>query len=198
MIRKLAHLILNFQDNFGSFVSSLQIRFQGGKIGEGAKIRGRLFVRNRGGNLIIGKGVDITSSRRINTAGLTDRVTITVQADATLEIGDFSGISNSTIYCANNIRIGNYVLIGVDCRIYDWDFHPISHLDRRNPLQPNVKSAPIIIEDDVFIGAGCFVLKGVTIGQGAIIASGSVVSRSIPSFQLWGGSPAKFIRDLNN
>ncbi|MDO8346003.1 MAG: acyltransferase [Cellvibrio sp.] len=198
MIRRIAHTIFNIRDNFNSLISRLQIRLQGGKIGQGVKIRGRIFVRNRGGNLIIGNNVTINSSRRVNPAGLADKFSLTVQKGAVFEIGEYSGASNCTIYCATEIRIGSHVMIGVDCRIYDWDFHPISHLDRRNSSQPNIKSAPVTIEDDVFIGAGSFVLKGVRISQGAIIGAGSVVVKNIPAFQLWGGNPARFIRDLNN
>lgn len=198
MIRKLVHAIFNIRDNFNSLISRLQIQLQGGKIGENVKIRGRIFFRNRGGNLSIGNNVTINSSRRANPAGLSDRFSLTVQKDAVFEICECSGMSNCTIFCATEIRIGSHVMIGVDCRIYDWDFHPISHLDRRNSLQPNIKSASVIIEDDVFIGAGSSILKGVRIGQGAIIGSGSVVVKNIPPFQVWGGNPAKFVRDLNN
>lgn len=55
-------------------------------------------------------------------------------------------------------------------------------------------SKPIVIEDDVFIGAHSIILKGVNIGQGAIIAAGSVVTKSIPAYETWGGNPAKKIR----
>lgn len=195
MIRKLAHVILNLRDIFVSCLSKLQIRIQGGIIEDNVQFRGLIFIRNRG-VLNIKKGSVINSSRRINPAGLSGCTTITVQEGATLEIGEYSGISNSTIYCSTNIRIGSFVMIGVDCRIYDWDFHPVSHLDRRNPLQPNIKTAPVLIDDDVFIGAGCLILKGVKIGQGAIIGSGSVVTKNVPSFQLWAGNPARFIREL--
>ena len=57
-------------------------------------------------------------------------------------------------------------------------------------------TAPICIGEDVFIGANSTILKGVTIGDRSIVASGSVVTKSIPSDQLWGGNPAKKIRDL--
>ena len=58
-----------------------------------------------------------------------------------------------------------------------------------------VKS-PVIIEDNVFIGARSIILKGVTIGRNSIVGAGSVVTKSIPSNQIWGGNPAKFIRNI--
>jgi acetyltransferase-like isoleucine patch superfamily enzyme len=53
----------------------------------------------------------------------------------------------------------------------------------------------IIVEDDVWIGTSCIVIKGVTIGKGSIVAAGSLVNKSIPPFQIWGGVPAKFIKN---
>lgn len=60
----------------------------------------------------------------------------------------------------------------------------------------NAKTAPIVIGDYVFIGARCMILKGVTIGDRSIVAAGSVVTKSIPADELWGGVPAKFIKKL--
>ena len=59
-----------------------------------------------------------------------------------------------------------------------------------------VKCAPIKIEEDVFIGAGCIVLKGVTIGKGSVIGAGSVVTKMVPAGQVWAGNPARYIRDV--
>ena len=58
------------------------------------------------------------------------------------------------------------------------------------------KCAPVVIGDDVFVGAKCIILKGVTIGKGAIIGAGSVVTKNIPARQIWAGNPAKFIREI--
>lgn len=57
-----------------------------------------------------------------------------------------------------------------------------------------MNSAPVVIGDNVFIGMDVLILKGVTIGEGAIVAARSVVSKSIPAGEVWGGNPAKFIR----
>lgn len=56
--------------------------------------------------------------------------------------------------------------------------------------------APVVIGNDVFIGVKCIILKGVTIGDGAIIGAGSVVTKSIPANQIWAGNPAKYIREI--
>lgn len=60
----------------------------------------------------------------------------------------------------------------------------------------NIDHAPIVIEDDVFIGAHCIISKGVTIGARSIVAAGSVVVKSIPPDEVWGGNPARFIKKV--
>lgn len=58
------------------------------------------------------------------------------------------------------------------------------------------KCAPVVIGDNVFIGAKCIILKGVTIGENSIVGAGSVVTKSIPANEIWAGNPAKFIRKI--
>lgn len=90
-----------------------------------------------------------------------------------------------------SIRIGSSGLIASGCRFIDGD-HCFKDLDvpMRNQAHTDLG---IVIEDDVWVGANAVVLKGVTIGQGAIIAAGAVVNRSVPPFEIWGGVPAKQI-----
>lgn len=82
-------------------------------------------------------------------------------------------------------------------RIFDTDHHPIDWRERRMPGNGlKAKHSPILIEDDVFIGTGCCIMKGVTIGARSIVAAGSVISKSIPPNEVWGGNPAKFIKRI--
>ncbi|KAB6168334.1 acyltransferase, partial [Bacteroides xylanisolvens] len=80
----------------------------------------------------------------------------------------------------------------------------INYLERREERvykdwsKLNIDHAPIVIEDDVFIGAHCIISKGVTIGARSIVAAGSVVVKSIPPDEVWGGNPARFIKKLSN
>lgn len=112
-------------------------------------------------------------------------------------IGNDSGISNTNIACTLEIRIGNNVNIGFDTTIMDSDFHSTSPTDRLNHTDIiNAKSKSIIIHDNVFIGAGCIIMKGVEIGENAVIAAGSIVTSNIPANELWGGNIARKIRDL--
>lgn len=74
-----------------------------------------------------------------------------------------------------------------------------SIIDPSNPVKETktAKSSPVVIEDDVLIGAQCIVLKGVTIGARSIIAAGSVVTKSIPTDCIAGGNPCKVIKNIN-
>jgi len=99
--------------------------------------------------------------------------------------------------CEFNIRqqlvIGNHALISSGCRFVDHD-HGFSTRALPMAQQTTGEEKAIRIEEDVWIGAEVVVLKGVTVGRGAIIAAGSVVTKSIGAFEIWAGVPAKFIR----
>lgn len=90
--------------------------------------------------------------------------------------------------------IGNNVLIGSGCVICDSDAHPIHPSERQN--HELTKSSPIIIGNDVFIGARSIILKGVTIGEGAVIGAGSVVTKDVPSMCVYAGNPAILIKKM--
>lgn len=122
-----------------------------------------------------------------------------VLANATLTIGDDSGMNGAMIYCSQKVLIGNHVKIGGGTRISDSNHHSLDYNIRRTfEDSKHAKSAPVIIGDDVFIGANCYIGKGVTIGDRSIVAAGSVVVKSIPADEIWGGNPAKFIKKLTN
>lgn len=156
-------------------------------------VRGYLFLRNRG-KCEFGDNIRLNSKLRSIDSGDT-LLRIIVEKNAWLKIGNNVGISTSTIYCANEIIIGNNTLIGGGSRIQDTDFHSLSPEDRHSN-DTNIITKPIIIEDSVFIGTRSIILKGVTIGKNSIIGAGSVVTKSIPAGEIWGGAPAKFIRKI--
>lgn len=161
------------------------------------KIRGRLFIRNSG-VIKIDKNVIINSAFKYNPIGGQAFMSIVVDSNAILEIKDGAGISNSAIFCKNKITIGQNVFIGGDCKIYDTDFHSILIKDRMSIPEIGAKSAPVLIKSGAFIGTGSLILKGVVIGENSVIAAGSIVSKSIPDNELWGGNPLKFIKKIKN
>ena len=78
----------------------------------------------------------------------------------------------------------------------DTDSHNIDYKIRRGQWTDWGVSKPIVIEDDVFIGVNCIILKGVTIGARSIVAAGTVVTKSFPADCIIGGNPAKIIRRI--
>lgn len=125
---------------------------------------------------------------------------ISIASNASFSIGDFSGMTNTVIQCHEKIVIGHHVNIGANSLIMDSNFHSTNWFDRLDRKQDilNHKNAPILIGDVVFIGARCIICKGVTIGDHAIIAAGSVVTCNVPANEIWGGNPAKFIKKIDN
>jgi len=113
---------------------------------------------------------------------------------AVLSIGDNSKIHGSCLHAYKEIRIGKNTLIASNCQIFDCSGHELSMDDPSKRLQTSDRAKPILIGDNVWIGTGCIVLGGVTIGDGSVIAAGSVVVKNIPANCLAGGNPAKVIR----
>lgn len=160
------------------------------------KIIGRIFISGYG-TIKFGEGVGINSNLFSNPIGGDTRTVISVDKGASLIIGDFTGFSNIAISCKERITIGNHVKIGGGVKIYDSDFHALDFEDRKNKATDIELKKPVVIEDGCFIGAHSIILKGVTIGKESIIGAGSVVTKSVPEKEIWGGNPAKMIRKIN-
>jgi acetyltransferase-like isoleucine patch superfamily enzyme len=158
-------------------------------------IKGKLTIYNDG-VCKLGSGVRFNSALKSNLVGLYKPCTISVKNNASLTIGDYAGFSGVSIYCANTITIGKYVNCGGNVCIWDTDFHPLDFQDRRLDDPEKVKTMPIFIGDDAFIGANSIVLKGAHIGNRSIIGAGSVVTKTIPDDEIWAGNPIKFIRKV--
>ena len=107
----------------------------------------------------------------------------------TCKIGDFTLLNGALIMADERIEIGKHVLISWNVGIADSDFHPIDAAQRRidtmalapfykdRPPRPPLKTAPVIIEDNVWIGMNAVILKGVTIGENSVVAAGRCVER---------------------
>lgn len=151
-------------------------------------------IGGRGSKLVIGQKFVACSDPEHNSLGVFQRVIIkTVGHGARITIGDDVGMSGCTISAATSITIGNHVLLGSGCLVTDSDAHPVDPDERR--LGGQTISKPIVIEDDVFIGARAIVLKGVTIGKGSVVGAGAVVAKDVPPYSVVVGNPAKVVGD---
>lgn len=169
----------------------------GVKFGARVRIRGfPVIYIHREGRMTIGSRCRFNSGYRNNFVGGEQRVAMQVLPGGCLTLGDGVAISNTTLVCANSIKIEDDVFIGGGCHIYDTDFHSLDREQRTHKNNEVIKTAPICIKSGAFIGSHSTLLKGVEIGHNAVVASGSVVSRSIPDNQIWGGVPASFIKNL--
>lgn len=113
---------------------------------------------------------------------------IIVFEDGKLELGSGFMNSNCKIRCKESIKIGNNVAISHDVTIMDSDFHNVDY-------EGYEMTKPIVIGDDVWIGSKAMILKGVNVGNGSMIAAGSVVTKDVPAHSIVAGVPAKAIRE---
>ena len=151
-------------------------------------------------------------SKRDRGLTLGDRVVVytwtqfNVDPEGTVEIGNDTVLVGAVFMCADRITLGERVVVSYHVTIADSDFHPLSVEERKldavanapggdRTKRPPVLSSPVRIDDDVWIGIGAIILKGVHIGAGARIAAGSVVTRDVPAGARVAGNPARIIND---
>ena len=130
-------------------------------------------------------------NQRFNMYYGTD-VTVFPKGELILNGGFFN--SDVTVRCKNRISIGKGVAISHGVLIQDYDGHDLFFTSDDGKLYCPENSAPITICDNVLVFANSSILKGVTIGEGAIVACGSVVTEDVPEHTLVAGVPAKVIK----
>lgn len=157
------------------------------------RFRGLPLVQKRRGAVIsIGKCFVTCSSPKWNSIGVFQKVMLKANShESKIMIGDDVGLSGCVIAATKSIKIGNRVLIGSGALITDSDAHPVSAEARRRGEAG--ESAPIVVGDDVFIGARAIILKGVTLGDGCIVGAGAVVTKDVPAQSIVVGNPAKIV-----
>jgi acetyltransferase-like isoleucine patch superfamily enzyme len=133
---------------------------------------------------------------------------VTETDDSRLIVGSNVFVGGATILdCALSITIEDDVLISYRCIISDSDNHSLRYSQRRDDLRAwragtrrwdTTARAPVLIRRGAWIGANSIILKGVTIGEGAIVGAGSVVTHSVPDWAVVGGNPARVLRLLGD
>jgi acetyltransferase-like isoleucine patch superfamily enzyme len=150
------------------------------RVGKRFSLQGKLTIRGPG-SVVFGDDVTVASHA----------TPFTHAPDARIVIGDRAFVNGTRFGCGVEIRIGADTDLG-DARIFDTDFHPVSRRRRTDhTLQP--ASGAVVIEDNVWVGGGAAVCKGVTVGRDSVIAFGAVVTKDVPPGRIWGGNPARDI-----
>jgi acetyltransferase-like isoleucine patch superfamily enzyme len=129
-------------------------------------------------------------------------------------MGERVFLGGGTVICRTKIVFGNDIFVGWGGYFYDHDSHSFDYRERHNDMKRQlddyrsgknfilskdwsvVNSQPITIEDNVWIGMHCIILKGVTIGEGAIVGAGSVVAKDVEPWTVVAGNPARLIKHL--
>lgn len=176
-------------------INRMILRTYGAVLGKNIQIPGKVHWLIRGSKVRVGDNLYFSSGDAVNPIGSNLQGAIYVESGASLTIGNDVGMSSTRMWIHESVTIGDNVKIGACVLITDTDAHPLDYLARRTS-NDRTKSAPIIIEDDVWVGAHSIILKGVTIGARSIIGAGSVVTKSIPADCVAAGNPCKVIKTL--
>jgi hypothetical protein len=159
------------------------LRLTGVKISKSSVCYGKPLVSmSKNSSITIGDKSVLASHSSFTALGVSKPCIFrTMRERASIKIGSDTGLSGTTICAAKSIIIGNECLIGADVIITDNDFHAIKPENRRyNDNINDISAEPVLIEDNVFIGARAIILKGVTIGKNSIIGAGAIVSSNVP------------------
>ena len=175
------------------------------------------FTRSIPANVEVGENTVLDSAATFNhfmskrTPGLVVgshvtfcRASLATEANGLIEIGDYCYLSNAALVCSERITIGSHVFIAGGVTIADSDFHPVGPAARLadtlaiSPLgnhqhRPRVASRPVVIEDGVWIGFNATVMKGVRVGENAVIEAGAMVISDVPAGCTVAGNPARLV-----
>lgn len=176
--------------HFWTITNNLSMIYWGIQKGSNNYFLGKTIFRKLPNTKIsIGNNCTFNSSHRSNLIGVYSPCMIsTIEKGAIIDIGNHCGFSGTVIASALKIKIGNNVRCGANTLITDSDWHTDDYRVGRN--------REIIIEDNVWLGYGVKVLKGVHIGKNSLIGAGSIVTRDIPENVIAAGNPCKIIKDL--
>lgn len=174
---------------------TLEARLRGIQVGKGVEFLGRpVMTRHPDSVFVLGAGGTYGSSVRCNPLGNAQPCVLrTMAGGARLEIGERVGMSSTTVCAAASISIGEGTICGAGAMIVDNDFHtPTQGWDWT--IGSEATARPVRIGRGCFLGARAIVLKGVTIGDRAVVGAGAVVTQDVPAEAVVAGNPARIVR----
>jgi|SRR5581483_4331888 len=169
----------------------IEARLKGVQLGQCVTFAGRpiLSVAPQS-NFEIGDGVTLASATRANPLGCFQPCVLrTLAPGAKLRLGRNVGVSGAILCAGLRVEVGDGTLIGSGAMIIDNDFHVLGPNGWHTEMRVNAR--PVVIGREVFIGARAIILKGVTIGDHAIVGAGAVVTTDVPARQIAAGNPAR-------
>jgi acetyltransferase-like isoleucine patch superfamily enzyme len=186
--RKLYLVKMHFIEAFSTFFMKVKLMIFGIAYGSGCKFFGQTYIyKQKNSQIKLGSNLTFRSYPNSNLIGLNRSCSLsTIQPGAKLIIGNGCGFSGTVIGAFISIELGENVRCGANTLITDSDWH----FDDSRAGEPKA----VKIEDNVWLGEGVKVLKGVTIGKNSVIGAGSVVVSDIPENVIAAGNPAKVIK----
>lgn len=188
-----------------SIIGKAWLRWWHVQCGSGLRLIGLPAIRRAPRGVIrIGNNCKFISVFSANSHGVSRPCFLSaISVGSEIHIGNDCGLSGTIITASQKVVLGDRVQCGANTLITDNDAHSLDASVRRAEMErrlpPGVEhtiSKPVIIRDDVWLGMGVTVLKGVEIGERAVIGAGSLVTKSIPPDSLAVGTPAKVIKRL--
>ncbi|KKQ46239.1 MAG: Transferase hexapeptide repeat containing protein [Candidatus Moranbacteria bacterium GW2011_GWC2_37_8] len=197
-------LLIKIYNIFNKIFTKIYFLFYKGKI----TCKGHVFLKLGSGILGVKNKNQVVLGKNMKLCGW-----LIIEGNGKIEIGEFTSINERTIIRAmDNIKIGSHCLISSDVYIQDNNSHSIFAKDRREDIESdsdyggigmsieikNPSHKPIKIGNDVWIGRRVMIFKGVTIGNRAVIAAGSIVTRDVPDDAMVAGNPAVIVKMIDN
>jgi acetyltransferase-like isoleucine patch superfamily enzyme len=186
MLRKFYSYLITYLTQKKSLISI--------SVGANTQITGTIDKRSKKSNIIIGENCLIQGNL------------VTETEESSINIGNNVFIGGGTIIdCVRSVTVEDDVLISYQCILADSNNHSISYSIRKNDLADwkqgkhdwsTTKSSQIKISRGAWIGVRTIILKGVKIGEGAVVGAGSVVTQDVPAWTIVAGNPARVIREI--
>jgi acetyltransferase-like isoleucine patch superfamily enzyme len=146
-------------------------------------VKGPLSIIRKNGTISVGESTVFWPGVKLSCFGKYKGNRARIKIGRRCSIGD-----RSEIHAGSRVEIGNDVIIAWDCVIMDRDYHST---EKRHEI-----TEAVIIKEKVWIGCKSIILKGVKIGEGAIVGAGSVITKDVDKYTLVAGNPARFIKPV--